>query len=252
MSRIVLLLILLVSTFAQNVEVKSSLNSIQIQNDVNPSVSVYGALFEIMHKGDISSRVNLIQFDNNPNFFALGALKDLAGEILIIDSKPYISYETDNGKVGISNKFNHQASLLVSASVDDWITLKLPDRVNTKEQLEQYFEEISEEYNLDTNSPFPFMIKGVTSTLGWHIINWDKSDTVHTHQKHIDSGLSGVLKDEPLTVLGFFSKKHKAIFTHHTTFLHMHFITGDKAIAGHVDNIHFGDEQILYIPNKAG
>jgi len=28
----------------------------------NPSVQIYGALFEIMHKGDLSSRISLNQF----------------------------------------------------------------------------------------------------------------------------------------------------------------------------------------------
>ena len=45
----------------------------------NPAVNVYGALFEIMHKGDLSSRISLSQFDNDANIFALGALKDLEG-----------------------------------------------------------------------------------------------------------------------------------------------------------------------------
>ena len=97
--------------------------------------------FEIMHKGDLSSRISLSQFDNDANIFALGALKDLEGEILILDSKPFISYVTSNSEVGISNDFNHEAALYVSSVVINWNELKLPAHVNTIEQFEKYIEE---------------------------------------------------------------------------------------------------------------
>tara|TARA_B100001939_G_C16811054_1_gene560009 strand:- start:92 stop:805 length:714 start_codon:yes stop_codon:yes gene_type:complete len=215
----------------------------------NPSVQIYGALFEMMHKGDLSSRISLNQFGNDANIFALGALKDLKGEILILDSKPFISYETSNKKIGISNDFNHEAALYVSTIVNNWSESRLPENVNTVQQFEKHIEEISIDNQINLEEPFPFLIKGISSKVDWHIINWDSKDTVHSHQKHIESGLSGVLKDIPMTILGFYSKNHKTIFTHHTTFVHMHFLTDDKKIAGHIDDIIFGDTQTLYLPN---
>ena len=214
----------------------------------NPPVQIYGALFEIMHKGDLSSKISLNQFDNDANIFALGALKDLEGEILILDSKPFISYETSNRELGISNDYNHEAALYVSTVVNNWTELKLPTNVNSTEQLEKYIEEISSDNHINIEEPFPFLIKGVSSEVNWHIINWDSKDTVHSHQKHIESGLSGVLEDTPMTILGFYSKNHKTIFTHHSTYIHMHFLTDDEKIAGHVDDIIFGDNQTLYLP----
>lgn len=215
----------------------------------NPPVQIYGALFEIMHKGDLSSRISLNQFDNDSNIFGLGALKELKGEILILDSKPFISYETSNSELGISNDYNHEAALYVSTVVNNWTELKLPTNVNSTEQLEKYIEEISSDNHINIEEPFPFLIKGVSSEVNWHIINWDSKDTVHSHQKHIESGLSGVLEDTPMTILGFYSKNHKTIFTHHSTFIHMHFLTDDKKIAGHIDDIYFGDNQTLELPN---
>ena len=215
----------------------------------NPPVQIYGALFEMMHKGDLSSRISLNQFENDVNIFGLGALKDLEGEILILNGIPFISYETSDGEVGISNEFNHEAALYVSTVVNNWNESKLPENVNTVQQFEKHIEEISIDNQINLEEPFPFLIKGVSSKVNWHIINWDSKDTVHSHQKHIESGLSGVLKDIPMTILGFYSKNHKTIFTHHTTFVHMHFLTDDKKIAGHIDDIIFGDAQTLYLPN---
>ncbi len=125
----------------------------------------------------------------------------------------------------------------------------MPANVNTTQQLEKYIEEISSDNHINIEEPFPFLIKGVSSEVNWHIINWDNKDTVHSHQKHIESGLSGVLEDTPMTILGFYSKHHKTILTHHSTFIHMHFLTDDKKIAGHIDDIYFGDNQTLELPN---
>ena len=215
----------------------------------NPPVQVYGSLYEIKHEGDLSSKINLNKFVNDPNIFGLGALKDLKGEILILNSNPFISYETSNRELEISNDYNQEAALYVSTVVNNWTELKLPTNVNTTEQLEKYIEEISSDNHINIEEPFPFLIKGVSSEVNWHIINWDSKDTVHSHQKHIESGLSGVLDDTPMTILGFYSKNHKTIFTHHTTFIHMHLLTDDKKIAGHIDDIIFGDAQTLYLPN---
>ncbi len=101
----------------------------------NPPVQIYGALFEMMHQGDLSSRISLNQFENKTNVYSLGALKDLRGEILILDSMPYISFETSDGEMGISNDFNHEAALFVSTVVDNWNELKLPENVKTIQQL---------------------------------------------------------------------------------------------------------------------
>jgi acetolactate decarboxylase len=185
----------------------------------NPSVQIYGTLFEIMHKGDLSSRISLNQFDNDSNIFGLGALKDLKGEILILDSKPYISYEADNGEVGISNDINYQAALYVHAVVKKWNKLKLPTTINTTQQFEKHIETISGVNGINIEEPFPFMIKGIITKTEWHIINWDSNDTVHSHKKHMEYGLSGVFEDKPITILGFYSKNHKTIFIYFHSFV---------------------------------
>jgi len=58
-----------------------------------------------------------------------------------------------------------------------------------------------------------------------------------------------ILKDTSMKILGFYSKHHKAIFTHHTTNVHMHFLTNDKKISGHIDEISFDGNQQLFFPN---
>ena len=37
---------------------------------------------------------------------------------------------------------------------------------------------------LANTKPFPFLIEGNASSLNWHVIDWKKGDTEHTHEKH--------------------------------------------------------------------
>lgn len=82
-----------------------------INTDDNFKVEYKGALKNIMHKGDISVQADLSEFQNTEHFYALGAVESLKGEILILDSKPFVSSVQDQ-KLTISNSFEHKATLL--------------------------------------------------------------------------------------------------------------------------------------------
>jgi acetolactate decarboxylase len=41
---------------------------------------------------------------------------------------------------------------------------------------------------------------------------------------------------------------HSGIYTHHTTSMHIHFMTQDKTISGHSDNMILGKNMILKLP----
>ena len=215
----------------------------------NPKVEIYGALFEMMHQGNLSTRIDLNSLKEKKHTYGLGALTDLKGEILIMDSNVFISSETNNGDINISNSYNHQAALFVQSQVSKWQSIELPSFVHTVTKLEDYIESEAKRYGLDIEKPLPFIISGVIPDVKWHIINWPEGDTEHTHIKHINSGLSGHLKDTSMKILGFYSKHHKAIFTHHTTNVHMHFLTNDKKISGHIDEILFNGNQQIFFPN---
>ena len=78
------------------------------------------------------------------------------------------------------------------------------------------------------------------------LIDWPEGDTEHSHEKHIHSGLYGTLENQTVEMLGFYSNKHHAIFTHHTTNMHVH-VKSDKA-TGHADSFTLGENMILKLP----
>lgn len=80
------------------------------------------------------------------------------------------------------------------------------------------------------------------------MIDWPEGDTIHTHEKHQESGLHGTITSEEVEILGFYSKHHHKQFTHHTTNMHLHVRTLNNNLAGHLDDVDLGEEMVLKIP----
>ena len=220
----------------------------------NPSISnqiikveYKGALKNMMHKGDISAKADLSEYENIKNFYALGAFENLKGEIQIFDSQPYNSF-VEEELIKIDSSYSKKATLFVYSIVEDWAEFQIPTNINTKNELEKYIENIASENRIDTDEAFPFLIEGKPEELNWHVINWKEGDTEHSHEKHIESGLNGTINNQEVEMLGFYSDSHHAIFTHHTTNMHIHMKLKNGKIAGHVDDLRVGHEMILKLP----
>ena len=210
-------------------------------------VEYYGALKNMMHKGDISSKVALKEFENTAHLYAIGAFENLKGEIQIFDGEPFNTFVKDSA-LNFDNGFTKNATLLVYAEVSEWQDIEIPSSIITYEELEAFVGEMAKKNKIDTDKPFPFLIEGTLNTFDWHVINWKDGDTEHSHEKHIQSGLHGTITNSAVDLLGFYSNAHHAIFTHHTTNMHIHVKTKDNKIAGHVDALILGEGMVLKLP----
>ncbi len=206
-----------------------------------------GALKNFMHKGDISSKIELKDLAGKKHLYALGAAGNLKGEILIIDGLPYVTSNA-GGKIRMENSFESSASLLVYTQVEKWQETPIPQDVRTYHELEGFVESAAGKQKIDTSSPFPFLIKGVVKKIDWHVIDWDENDPVHTHDKHKKAGVNGTINGETVLILGFFSRKHVGVFTHHTTNMHLHFKSNDEKLAAHLDDLVLGNKATLFLP----
>jgi len=220
-----------------------------IQSDPNYSFKVEhaGALRNMMHKGDLSAKADLNLFKDTENFYALGALENLKGEILILNSEPYIS-SVNNEALEIKATFDRNATLLVSAAVEKWDSQDIPDSISSYSELEAYIETAAISQGINVEEPFPFLLTGVAESFDWHVINWPEGDSVHSHEKHIHSGLNGQISTQEVEILGFYSRHHHAIFTHHTTNMHLHVRTSNGELSGHVDGLTLGRDMVLALP----
>jgi acetolactate decarboxylase len=210
-------------------------------------VNYKGALKNIMHKGDLSAKTDLSEFESIENLYALGAIENLKGEIQIFNGEVYNSY-VEGKEIKFDSTYSKKATLFVYATVKDWLTLTIPQEIRTEKELEKYLEKIANENNIDTKQAFPFLIQGKASELTWHVIDWKDGDTEHSHEKHISSGLNGTIKNQEVELLGFYSDSHHAIFTHHTTNMHIHLKLNSGKIAGHLDEFKLGTNMTLKLP----
>ena len=210
-------------------------------------VGYAGALKNMMHKGDLSAKADLADFQGEEHFYALGAIENLKGEVLLFDSKVFNTLVKEETLV-FDNTFTKKAALLVYASVNEWQDFKIPADIMSYEDLEKYIEKTAKENQINIDEPFPFLVEGTSKSFDWHVINWKDGDTEHSHEKHVNSGLHGTINDKKIEMLGFYSNSHHAIFTHHSTNMHIHFKTMDNKMAGHIDGLTLGKGMILKLP----
>lgn len=206
-----------------------------------------GALKNIMHKGDLSSNISLNELSDKKNLYALGAMTNLKGEIQIFDGIVYNSL-VDADSLVIDNTFEKEAALLVYTQVEDWDSIPIPHNVVAHQDLEKFIAQQAKENGINTKAPFPFLLDGTFKSIEWHVINWKDGDTEHSHEKHIKSGLYGTLQDAVAQMLGFYSTKHKGVFTHHTADTHIHFKLNNQKISGHADNLELSNDVVLKLP----
>mgnify|MGYP005991075169 CR=1 FL=1 len=210
-----------------------------------PVVFHSGALRTMM-SGNISKTIELDTLSLKKHLYALGAFEKLQGEVQVFDGVSYNSKVKDSTVV-VEKAIKGSASLLVYTQVEKWIE-NSSFNFASKTELESLLKNEAKKIGLDIEKPFPFILEGKISELRWHVINWDPMDNVHTHQKHQESGLNGIIKNKNVRILGFYSNKHKAIFTHHSSNVHMHFALKNQNLAGHVDDLRINDSITLKLP----
>lgn len=212
-----------------------------------PEVHVYGALKNIMHKGDLSSKFSLNDLSGEEHVYALGAVENLKGEILIWDGKPYVSSKQGDS-IAVDTTWDHEATVLVYSQVSDWYEIWIPGTIRMNhDQLGQIIDSMAIEKGLDIEQPFPFVLSGYFDKIDFHVIDWDADDPVHTHEKHKAAGYSGSLTGEA-KLLGFYSRHHHAIFTHHSTNMHLHVMDPITGIYAHADEVEIGKFVTLGLP----
>jgi acetolactate decarboxylase len=208
-------------------------------------VEIIGEMKNVKWKGELSGIINLDTIKNKPNLYGFGPVEYLAGEILIIDGISYKSTVVSPTEIKIEETYNIKAPFFAYANIEKWLEKALPNNVQTLEQLEQYLDEITK----SSSRPFMFKLSGTVDTAKIHIVNLPKGSKVSSPKEAHEGQIDYILANEPSQIVGFFSTEHKAIFTHHDTFLHMHLITNDRQQMGHLDEVTFDPSKMkLYLP----
>jgi acetolactate decarboxylase len=213
----------------------------------NNNVTIVGAMKNVMWKGQLYGNINLDTIANKGDLYGLGPVEYLAGEILIIDGKSYKSTVTSDTTMKVVETYDIKAPFFSYANISKWTEQTLPDSIQTIQHLEIYLGKLTK------NLPRPFMFKliGAVEQATIHIVNLPKGSKVSSPDEAHQGQKNYKLKNEQCEIIGFFSTEHKAIFTHHDTYLHMHLMTTDRQKMGHLDDVFFKKGTLkLYLPTE--
>lgn len=187
-----------------------------------------------VHGGDVSGKVPLQQFAGKQNLYAVGPVADLDGEITAIAGKVYIA-RVRHGDVVTDSNLSTSASFLVWSEVGAWKpSVHLGAKIDDHAQLEKQVEALATKAGIDTSKPFPFKLEGVLDSVDYHVL------VPRTHQQaqpgHSDGAKRMSSKNSDAEIIGFFSKNHEGVFTHKSSFAHLHVVVRN-GYSGHVDEI---------------
>lgn len=210
-------------------------------------VKVIGQMKNVMWKGELFGNINLDTISNKSTLYGLGPVEYLAGEILIIDGKSYKSTVVSDTTMKVEETYNIKAAFFGYENITKWTAQTLPDSIQTIQHLEKYLDRFTK----SSRRPFIFKLSGTVEQATIHIVNLPKGSKVSSPDEAHQGQVNYQLKDEQSEIIGFFSTEHKAIFTHHDTYLHMHLITTDRQKMGHLDEVLFKKGTMkLYLPTE--
>jgi len=210
-------------------------NSYVTAQQADSDVKIIGAMKNVMWNGQLYGHIYLDTIADKQHLYGLGPVEYLSGELLIFDGSSYKSTVLSEMTMKVEETYKVLAPFFGYANIDKWEEQRLPDSVQTMKQLEVYLDRTTR----SARRPFMFKIAGTVDEATIHIVNLPQGTKVKSPNDAHLGQTNFSLIDEEVDILGFFSTDHKAVFTHHDTYLHMHLITSDRKKMGHLDYVFF-------------
>jgi acetolactate decarboxylase len=202
-----------------------------------------GAMRQVMWEGKLEGQVSLDTLVPKKGLYGLGPESYLTGELLIDNGVVYVSRVTSDSTMVVEPTSHVSAPFFVYAHVDEWRSRSLPDSVKTQGQFEHFLDLTTK----GDKRPFAFKLEGEVQKAVIHVQNLPEGTTVSSPQQAHQGQTDYNVTEASATIIGFFSTEHQGVYTHHDSFVHMHLITEDKQLMGHLDEASFG-AMTLYLP----
>ncbi|MDX5482082.1 MAG: acetolactate decarboxylase [Hymenobacteraceae bacterium] len=216
-------------------------------DEAAPKVQVVGEMKNVMRKGQLEGTIHLDTISNRQHLYGLGPVEYLAGELMILDGRSYKATVATDSTIRVEETFDVKAPFFGYAHVPRWREQELPENISNLTQLERYLDELT----TTARRPFLFRLEGEVENAKIHVVNLPEGTKVSSPEQAHLGQKNYQLEDREAEIIGFFSKEHKAIFTHHDTYQHLHLLTADKRMMGHLDEVTFkAGAMKLYLPEE--
>ena len=216
------------------------LSGLTLLADSGYEVKWVGEMHKVMMMGEDQGIISLASLKDKPNLFALGPVEGLNGEITVLNGQPFIGL-VRGGKPAVEKTFDVKAPLLVYAQVEKWTKIAIPSSVQTVEDLDKFVGRTAH-----PKSPLPFRVTGHLHELNLHIVNRQGRDA-RGKSAHDAIEVKIPLTHAEAELIGFWSDQHGGVFTHMGSNVHIHGVTKDGKLSGHVDSMKIASAE-LWVP----
>ncbi len=200
--------------------------------NVSKEVLVSGMMRDVMWNGDLEGKILLDSLDKK-NLYGLGPLEYLRGEIMVLNGTTYVSTVDADSSMVVSIDENVKAPFFVYAYNSAWEELVIPGPIENIKEFEKAFNAMVGE----GKEPFVFRIDRIVDDVRIHTQNLAPGTKVSSPDEAHSGQQNFRLTDTEVSIVGFYSTRHKGIFTHHDSNMHMHLIDSEREHMGHLDDI---------------
>jgi acetolactate decarboxylase len=185
----------------------------------------------------------------SPHLYALGALSELRGEVLILDDRKVASYPARQGVRVEQDASAERATLLVAAQVPAWRRLPIAADISSAD-FDARIGAMAAAAGMDVTKPFPFLIEGRFHDVAWHVLDGESLPPTASHDDRMSAARRGALPSAEGFALGFYSTAHVGIFTHMGRRTHVHGLFPSNGIMGHCDDLGVAAGSVLLLPTQ--
>ena len=209
------------------------------------SIEVVGQMRDVMWKGDLSGKISTDSL-SHPNSYGLGPIEYLKGEVLLFEGQTFISKVIDSVAHQVSQVNSIKSPFFVYSNESDLNIFSVdPSELSLKS-----IEELINSLYFDYDKPLLIKIDGVFKDITVHSVNLPEGSSVSSPDQAHEGLTQYSYKNLIGSIIGFFSRKHKAIFTHHDSYFHAHFISDNRSIMGHLDSVSFNSGKTTFMVSK--
>jgi len=203
-------------------------------------VQVVGEMKKTMWNGELEGKILLDTIVNKKSLYGIGPEAFMTGEIIIVDGQAFVSRVKSDSTMEVEETFEIKAPFFVYSNVNSWEKVTIPTSVSSIRQLEAFIDSVSKK----PEAPFTFKLKGKVKSAKVHVQNLPPGTVVKSPKDAHQGQKSYLIHDREVEIVGYYSTKHQGVFTHHDSFVHMHLITTDKKMIGHLDDVDFGKNKV--------
>ena len=207
-------------------------------------IHIAGAMREVMQQGKLQA-VLCTDTLQKEHLFGMGPIENLRGEITILDGRVFTAMVMADTGIAVQQTEAVCAPFFGWAHIPGWREIQLPDSVISHRALERFLESAS----ISEDQPFFFKLSGRMDDALIHVLNLPPGTEVKVPADARKGQLNRHIGGMEVDIVGFFSTKHQRVFTHHDSFLHLHLISKDRKLMGHLDELKFSAGGLkLFVP----